>query len=103
MSQCGALRALFAFEIRGRGSPLKPLPRKKLPPDIRSLARGYTDICIKTLGGFAGEVSLDPETRMQAILILFERGWGKPAQPHTGEDGEGDIRITIRNILEGKK
>jgi hypothetical protein len=29
-------------------------------------------------------------------------GWGKAPQPHTGEDGK-DIRITIRQIVEGKK
>ena len=28
------------------------------------------------------------------------RGSGKPAQTHTGEDGE-DIKVTIRTIIEG--
>ena len=79
------------------------MPRKRVPADIRSLARAYTQNNIETLGGFAGEETLDPEIRMKAIEMLFERGWGKPAQPHTGEDGAGDIRITIRNIIEGKK
>lgn len=38
-----------------------------------------------------------------AARILLDRGWGAPAQPVTGEDGEGGIEITIRHILEGKK
>src|SRR5215471_7224816 len=38
--------------------------------------------------------------RIQAIAILLDRGWGKPTQPHTGED-DNDIRITIRQIVEG--
>ena len=42
-----------------------------------------------------------PRARLQAINILLDRGWGKPAQPHTGEDDK-DIRVTIRNITEGK-
>lgn len=41
--------------------------------------------------------------RVQAAGILLDRGWGKAAQPVTGQDGEGDIRITIRNIIESKK
>jgi len=40
---------------------------------------------------------------MRASDILLQRGWGRPPQPVTGADGEGDIRITIRNIMEGKK
>ena len=38
-----------------------------------------------------------------AAKILLDRGWGLPAQPVTGEDGEGAIEIIIRNITEGKK
>jgi len=41
-----------------------------------------------------------PKCMIQAIAILLDRGWGKPAQPHTGEDGE--IRVTLRTITEGK-
>ena len=26
--------------------------------------------------------------------------WGKAPQAHTGENGEGDIKVTIRHILE---
>ena len=37
-----------------------------------------------------------------AGALLLERGWGKPAQPFTGADGD-DIRITIRTIIEGGK
>ena len=56
-----------------------------------------------------GGLMLDPgkdESAMVSVAaarILLERGWGAPAQPHTGADGEGDIRITVRHITEGKK
>jgi hypothetical protein len=36
---------------------------------------------------------------VSAASALLDRGWGKAPQPHSGEDG-GDIRITIRQILE---
>jgi hypothetical protein len=40
--------------------------------------------------------------RMGAAIHLLDRGHGRPAQAHTGADGEEEIRITIRNIMEGK-
>jgi hypothetical protein len=43
-----------------------------------------------------------PRARIQAIAILLDRGWGRPPQPHTGEDDK-DIEITIRNIVEGRR
>jgi len=41
-----------------------------------------------------------PSARIQAIAILLDRGWGKAVQPISGEYG-GDIRIIIRQIVEG--
>ena len=37
--------------------------------------------------------------RVQAANILLDRGWGKPPQAHTGEDGK-NISVTIRQIVE---
>jgi hypothetical protein len=42
-----------------------------------------------------------PGARIQAIAILLHRGWGKPPQPHKGEDDK-DIRITVRNITDSR-
>lgn len=36
-----------------------------------------------------------------ACNSLLDRAFGKAPQAHTGEDGEGDIRVTIRHILDG--
>jgi len=81
------------------------LPSKKIPADVRSLARGYTKQCILRLGGLMLDPGKDEptSTSVAAARILLDRGWGVPAQPHTGEDGEGGIEIIIRHILEGKK
>ena len=38
--------------------------------------------------------------RVQAAIHLLDRGWGRAPQSHTGPDGEGDIKVTIRHILE---
>jgi hypothetical protein len=74
----------------------------RAPADIRSLCRAYTPETVRIVAGIAMN-SNDEDVQCRAINMLWERGWGRPAQPVTGEDGEGDIRITIRTILEGKK
>jgi DNA-binding beta-propeller fold protein YncE len=39
---------------------------------------------------------------VSAASILLDRGWGKPTEPHTGEDDK-DIHVTIRNIVEERR
>ena len=75
-----------------------PTPKKTLPLDLKSLARAYTETSIRQLAGIA-ENSESDGARVAAAGILLDRGWGKAAQTHTGEDG-GDIRVTIRQIIE---
>ena len=75
-------------------------PKRKLI-DIRSLARAYTNVSITALAGIA-ENGESESARVSAAAQLLDRGWGRPNQPHTGEDG-GDISVTIRTILEEKK
>ena len=66
---------------------------------MRSLARAHTELGIQTLAGIARNSTSDT-ARVSAAQAFLDRGWGKPAQPHTGEDG--DIRVTLRTITEGK-
>ena len=79
----------------GVGSPRKYLPRKTIPADLRSLARGHTELCIKVLAGIVSKEAIPPAARVSAAGILRDRGWGKAPQPHAGEDGK-EIRVTIR-------
>jgi hypothetical protein len=39
--------------------------------------------------------------RVSAIAMLWDRGWGKAPQARTAEDGENEVRVTIRHITEG--
>jgi hypothetical protein len=66
---------------------------------LRSLARGHTERCIKVLAGMLSQEAVPAAARVQAANILLDRGWGKPPQAHTGEDGD-DIKVTIRQIVE---
>ena len=69
---------------------------------MRSLARGHTELCIKVLAGMLSQEAVPAAARVSAASILLDRGWGKPAQPHTGEDDK-DIQVTIRNIVEPRR
>ena len=74
-------------------------PNSKLPVDLQSLARAYTRKGVEVLGGYVNSDLVDPEIRVRAIGMLWDRGWGKAAQPVTGKDGEEDIRVVIRTII----
>lgn len=80
-----------------------PTKKKKTTTelDVRSLARGHTEMVIKQLAGIAQHGDKDA-ARATACAILLDRGWGKAAQPLTGADGSDDIQVTIRTII-GKK
>jgi hypothetical protein len=52
------------------------------------------------LAGIVSQEAVPPAARVSAAGILLDRGWGKAPQAHTGEDGEGDLQVTIRHIIE---
>ena len=60
--------------------------------DIRSLARSYTKKAVQVLGGIMSEDGSPAAARVAAAQALLDRGWGKAAQPLTGEGGEGPIK-----------
>ena len=77
------------------------MPRKRVPADLRSLARAHTAPSIKVLAGIAQNGQTDA-ARVAAATALLDRGWGRPPQAHTGENGEGSIRVRIRHIVDGR-
>lgn len=73
-------------------------PNKNLPMDLQSLARGYTETVIKTLGGIASNGESE-SARVAACAQLLDRGWGKSPQPVTGKDGVEPIEVLVRTII----
>ncbi len=67
--------------------------------EIRSYARSHALEAIQTLAGIARNGKQEA-ARVAAACALLDRGWGKAPQAHTGENGEGDIRVTIRHIVQ---
>ena len=72
----------------------------KATADIRSLARAQTELAIRTLTGVCGSEAAPAAARVSAAQAVLDRGWGKAPQPHTGEDGEGEIKIVIRRLVD---
>jgi hypothetical protein len=73
-----------------------PTPKKKLPTDIKSLARGWTEASILTLGGVATNGESEA-ARVSAAIALLDRGWGRPNQPHEAKL-DGKVEIILRDI-----
>lgn len=73
-----------------------------MPADIRSLCRAYTEETVRIMAGIVRAEETPPAVRVQGIAYLWERGWGKAPVTHSGENGEGAIRVVIRHIIEGR-
>jgi len=79
------------------------MPRKaRSVTNIRSEARKHTETALNTLTAIASQPKAPAAARVAAATALLDRGWGKAAQPLTGEDGKGPAVIeVIRRIVDG--
>jgi hypothetical protein len=66
------------------------------------LCRAYTAESIRVLAAIMRQPEHSAAARVAAATALLDRGWGRAPQAHTGADGEGDIRVVIRHIVEGE-
>jgi len=73
-----------------------PTPKRKLPQDLKSLARAYTTLSVDCLSGIA-QAGTSEAARVTAAIALLDRGWGKPNQP-TENKIEGKVEIVLRDI-----
>lgn len=67
----------------------------KTPTDIRSLARSHTESAINTLAGIMNKDGAPEAARVAAANSLLDRGWGKAAQPISG-DAENPLQVIQR-------
>jgi len=73
-----------------------PRPKKTTPLELKSLARGWTEAAVLTLGGIATSGESE-QAKVSAAIALLDRGWGKPMQP-TENKIEGSVEIILRDI-----
>ena len=78
-----------------------PTPKKREMMELKSLARDQTNLALNVLIGIATNGESEA-AKVTAAINILDRGWGRPSQPHDAKV-EGDINITVRNILEPKK
>jgi hypothetical protein len=67
--------------------------------NLKSLARGHTELCVKVLAGLV-QNGTSESARVMAASILLGHGWGKPPQTRADEDGESQINVVIRHITQ---
>ena len=78
----------------GEGQSGNPAGRPQRVSHVRILARAQTEKAVEAL-----IAALDDENsrvRVAAAEAILDRGWGRPAQALTGEDGEGPAELLLR-------
>jgi HEAT repeat protein len=79
------------------GQSGNPGGRPKGSGAVRDLARQYTEHAIQAL--VANLVDGNGMVRNTAAQALLDRGWGKPAQAITGEDGGAvDVNVKLSDL-----
>lgn len=86
-----------------KGQSGNPGGRPGVPKHVRELARSHTEEAIETWVEVMRDKSAPPAARVSAANSVVERGWGKAAQPVTGEDGEGPAELIHRIELVAAK
>jgi hypothetical protein len=70
------------------------------PTEVKSIARGYTQSALSTLAGIMSSEDAGAASRVAAAQALLDRGWGKPGQPMTNENGDGPAEVIFRTVYE---
>jgi hypothetical protein len=67
-------------------------PHKEI--SVATLARGYTELAIRTLGGIA-QNGTSESARVAACMVLLDRGWGKAAPARPTDAGQMPMIVEI--------
>lgn len=95
-----------------RGGRVAGTPNKATV-EIKDLAREWGPSAIGALAKLAGlhvgedgmplGMAESEQARIAAMTIILDRAYGKAAQPHTGEGGEGPVLIKdLLSSIDGK-
>jgi hypothetical protein len=81
------------------GQSGNPSGRPKVVGELRELARTHTELALATLVSVC-ESGETEGARVAAANAILDRGYGKPAQAYTGEDGEGPVEVALSVITD---
>ena len=73
--------------------------KKRITPDIRSLCRAYTSEGTRVLASIMRDENVPAMSRVAAIKVLFDRGWGRPSETHN-INLEGEQRSLLKVVNE---
>lgn len=76
-----------------KGVSGNPGGRKKIPPDVKSLAKDNGLDAMKALIGLLK--SSDERVKLQAATVILDRGFGRVAQAADPDDVKGGVTIQI--------
>jgi len=81
---------------RGHTTP----ERARQITDLRSLARSYTKNGVRVLASIINDETQPGATRVSAIRLMFDRGWGAPnARHHIDINGETTLLKVVNEIV----
>jgi hypothetical protein len=71
-----------------------------IPVDVRSLARAYTKEGIKILAAIMRNENNPAISRVAAVKLMLDRGWGKPSETHHVDlNGETNLLKVVNEIV----
>jgi len=72
----------------------------KTEAELRSLARSYTTEGIRILAAVARDEAQPGQTRINAVKMMMDRGWGRPSETHNiNLDGEQRTLLKVVNEI----
>jgi hypothetical protein len=88
--------------MAGKGGPTPGAGRKKGVPNkanagLKAAFQKHETHLVKALIELTKSEDLD--IRLKAISLCYDRGWGKAAQPLTGENAEGPAIVQVRHVI----
>ena len=72
----------------------------KTDAELRALARSYTPEGIRILAAVARDENQPGQTRINAVKMMMDRGWGRPSETHNiNLDGEQRTLLKVVNEI----
>lgn len=81
-----------------KGQSGNPGGRPKLVGKVRELAQQKGEDALRLLIQIMENPGEPTETRIKAAEKILDRGFGRPAQAVTGEDGEGPAQVLLQIV-----
>jgi hypothetical protein len=87
-------------EARKEAQTLRRKNNIKTDAELRALARSYTPEGIRILAAVARDENQPGQTRINAVKMMMDRGWGRPSETHNiNLDGEQRTLLKVVNEI----